>query len=412
MTHGHGGQVRCHRARAPKRFASVRRCRGERRYAACRRTVSTGAHADIHPPVCDRVWTHFARLLLLIALLVAIVSPQRAVAAGATDNSPVSVLTLPEGQSLLMRYPSPKRVAAGDGAVIDVRVFDDTQEILVLGKKEGVTDLRIWGRDGSQIAYLVKVLGIPEPERVPAPLEAQATILIKAKLIEVKRSALRDIGIDWADVAAGPTFSTEDLHVAMTGVVDSVINLLVNHGDARLLAEPTLTCISGGQADFLVGGEVPIPVQNQDGALNVIFKQFGIILRIEPRTNDAGLIRTKLGVEVSSVDKGIQVLGIPGFATRKTNTEMNVQAGETMVVAGLFSAEDAKTVVKLPGLGELPVLGELFKSRQFRRGESELVVLVTPQIIEPNGPAVETAARRFDDLKRTSDEALKPKLKD
>jgi len=351
-------------------------------------------------------------LLLLIALLVAIVSPQRAVAAGATDNSPVSVLTLPEGQSLLMRYPSPKRVAAGDGAVIDVRVFDDTQEILVLGKKEGVTDLRIWGRDGSQIAYLVKVLGIPEPERVPAPLEAQATILIKAKLIEVKRSALRDIGIDWADVAAGPTFSTDDLHVAMTGVVDSVINLLVNHGDARLLAEPTLTCISGGQADFLVGGEVPIPVQNQDGALNVIFKQFGIILRIEPRTNDAGLIRTKLGVEVSSVDKGIQVLGIPGFATRKTNTEMNVQAGETMVVAGLFSAEDAKTVVKLPGLGELPVLGELFKSRQFRRGESELVVLVTPQIIEPNGPAVETAARRFDDLKRTSDEALKPKLKD
>jgi len=381
------------------------------------------------------------RLFVLLVILVAIAS-ERALAAEPEDTSPVSVLALPVGQSLLMRYPNPKRVASGDGNVIDVRVFDDTQEILVLGKREGVTDLRIWGRDGSQIAYLVKVLGIPEPERVPERIEAQSTILIKAKLIEVKRSALRDIGIDWADVASGPIFGmldevvtneyfrvlpesvartfeglplelgTNNHYFAMTSVVDSVVNLLVNNGDARLLAEPTLTCISGGQADFLVGGEVPIPMQNQDGALNVIFKQFGIILRIEPRTNDAGLIRTKVGVEVSSVDKGIQVLGIPGFATRKTNTEMNVQAGETMVVAGLFSAEDAKTVVKVPGLGHIPILGELFKSRQFRRGDSELVVLVTPQIIEPNDATVQAEARRFDDLKRTSDEALKPKLDD
>lgn len=357
------------------------------------------------------------------------------------DTAPVSVLALPSGQSLLMRYPQPRRVAAGDGAVIDVKVFDDTQEILVLGKREGTTDLRIWGRDGSQVAYLVKVLGIPETPIVPEQIEAKPTILIKAKLIEVKKSALRDIGIDWADVAAGPIFGTLDEFVtnerfraipdgvdgldglplnlgtnnhyfALTTVVDSVINLLVNNGDARLLAEPTLTCISGGQADFLVGGEVPIPVQNQDGALNVIFKQFGIILKVEPQANDAGLIRTKVGVEVSSVDKGIQVLGIPGFATRKTNTEMNVQAGEPMVVAGLFSAEDAKTVVKVPGLGNLPVLGELFKSRQFRRGESELVVLVTPYLIKPGDDAVQSTLRRYDDLKRSSDEALKPKLED
>ncbi len=378
---------------------------------------------------------------MIVTLVLVMAATHADAAEPSTDTAPVSVLALPAGQSLLMRYPNPKRVAAGDGSVIDVRVFDDTQEILVLGKKEGMTDLRIWGRDGSQIAYLVKVLGIPEPQRIPEEIEAKSTILIKAKLIEVKRSALRDIGIDWADVAAGPIFGmldefvtnehfrvlpegmqslqglplelgTNNHYFAMASTVDSVINLLVNNGDARLLAEPTLTCISGGQADFLVGGEVPIPVQNQDGALNVIFKQFGIILKIEPQTNSAGLIRTKVGVEVSSVDKGIQVLGIPGFATRKTNTEMNVQAGETMIVAGLFSAEDAKTVVKVPGLGSVPILGELFKSRQFRRGESELVVLVTPQIIEPNDATVEAGARQFDELKRKSDEALKPKLSD
>jgi pilus assembly protein CpaC len=112
------------------------------------------------------------------------------------------------------------------------------------------------------------------------------------------------------------------------------------------------------------------------------------------------------------VDKGIQVLGIPGFATRKTNTEMNVQSGETMVVAGLYSAEDAKTVVKVPGLGQIPVLGELFKSRQFRHGESELVVLVTPQIIRVDDEAVKGSQRQYDELKRKSDEALKPSIKD
>jgi len=329
----------------------------------------------------------------------------------ATNSAPVSVLSVPVGQSLLIRSPGVKRVSAGDGATVDVKVFDDTQEILVLGRRAGTTDLRIWSRDGTSTAYLLQVLGIVDPVAAPAPtLEAESTILIKAKLIEVRKSALRDIGIDWADVAAGPIVSTNPNSLAMTTVVDSMIHLLVNRGHARLLAEPTLTCINGGQADFLVGGEVPIPVQNQDGALNVVFKQFGIILNVEPQANAAGLIRTKVGVEVSSVDKANSVLGIPGFATRKTNTEMNVQSGEPMIIAGLFSADDAKTVAKVPALGSVPVLGELFKSRQFRRGETELVVLVTPQIIDSE-PARQ-GVQRYDDLRRESDEALKPSSKD
>jgi pilus assembly protein CpaC len=328
------------------------------------------------------------------------------------NQAPVSVLSVPEGQSLLIRAPSVKRVAAGDGATIDIKVLDDTQEILVLGRKAGTTDLRIWSRDGSSVAYLVQVLGVVDRIATPArSLEAESTILIKARLIEVRKSALRDIGVDWADVAAGPVFSTSD-GADLSTTVNSVINLLMNRGDARLLAEPTLTCINGGQADFVVGGEVPIPVQNQDGALNVVFKQFGILLNVEPRANEAGLIRTKVGVEVSSVDKANTVMGIPGFATRKTNTEMNVQSGEPMVVAGLFSADDAKTVTKVPGLGSLPILGELFKSRQFRRGETELVVLVTPQIIGADSTVVDEGVQRFDRIEREAREALKPRLKD
>ncbi len=311
MQHGQGRQSTCNDRHVQRKIARRSDPRHRRALRPCIQSrrighIGAGLRARL---IWQRAFAHLVRVFLLIAILATIATHQAVAAEAPPDTSPVSVLALPAGQSLLMRYPNPKRVAAGDGAIIDVRVFDDTQEILVLGKQEGVTDLRIWGRDGSQIAYLVKVLGIPEPERIPDQLEAQSTILIKAKLIEVKRSALRNIGIDWADVAAGPIFGmldefvtnehfrvlpegTEALHglplnlgtnnhyFAMTTIVDSVINLLVNNGDARLLAEPTLTCISGGQADFLVGGEVPIPVQNQDGALNVIFKQFGIILKI------------------------------------------------------------------------------------------------------------------------------------
>lgn len=352
----------------------------------------------------------FAQHLSSIVLSVLAASAQSP--ESATNIAPVSVLSVPVGQSLLIRSPGVRRVSAGDGTTVDVKVFDDTQEILVLGRRAGSTDLRIWSQDGSSTAYLVQVLGIVDPIAAPAPtLEAESTILIKAKLIEVRKSALRDIGVDWADVAAGPIFGTlEELEI--NTVIDSMIHLLVNRGHARLLAEPTLTCISGGQADFLVGGEVPIPVQNQDGALNVTFKQFGIILNVEPQANADGLIRTKVGVEVSSVDKANSVQGIPGFATRKTNTEMNVQSGEPMIIAGLFSADDAKTVAKVPGLGAIPVLGELFKSRQFRRGETELVVLVTPHIIEPDSAEIREGTQRYDDLRRESDEALKPSPRD
>ena len=379
---------------------------------------------------------------LAVLLVLWLFGPHDSANAAAADAATPSVLTLPSGQSLLMRYPGVKRIAVGDGTVIEVKVLNDTQEILVLGTKEGQTDLRIWGRDGTAVVYLIKVLGSAETVRAPpARLEARPTILIRAKLIEVRKSALRDIGIDWADVAAGPTFGTLNEYVTnrsfrvipdsirnLDGLpldlgtsnnyfglatrVDSMINLLVNDGNARLLAQPTLSCIDGGQADFLVGGEVPIPVQNQDGALNVIFKQFGIILNVEPRTNDTGLIRTKVNVEVSSVDKAIQVLGIPGFATRKTSTEMNVQSGETMVVGGLFSSEDAKNVVKVPALGQIPVLGELFKSRQFRRGETELVVLVTPQLIQADSAAVQDATQKFESLQRQSGAALQFRLMD
>lgn len=381
------------------------------------------------------------RLLVITALMLVATTMQPAMAQSLVDSSS-DLLSVPAGQTLLMRHAQVKRVAAGDGQIVDVKVFEDTGEVLLLGKSVGITDLRIWNRDGTSSTYTVKVVS-PNPP-APAPsLQAEQTILIKAKLLEVKKSVLRDIGIDWTDSAPGPIFGSLDEYVtnryfralpsgltsidnigtlplklgtnnylAFTTVIDSVVKILVNNGDARLLAEPTLTCISGGTADFLVGGELPIPLVDNNGRTSVEYKQFGIILNIAPQANDAALIRTKLRVEVSSVDPSISVLGIPGFATRKTNTEMNMQSGGTMVVAGLYSSEDSKTVVKVPGLGNVPILGELFKSRQFKSGETELIVLVTPQVVTTKSQPVQEGIQKFDDLQHRSTSDLKFKLLD
>jgi pilus assembly protein CpaC len=375
------------------------------------------------------------RILASVALLLAS-------SAGGAASTYDETLSVTVGQTLLLKSPNANRVSAGDGGVLDVKVFEDTEEILLIGKAEGVTDLRIWTRDGGSRSYAVRVAGIFIPPPPVPSVELESTILIKAKLLEVKKSALRSIGVNWTDVANGPQFGTlqdivtNDLFrlpppansgislppgtdfgtgnnfFGLTSTLDSMIQLLVQNGDARLIAEPTLTVINGGQADFLAGGELPIPIIDDEGRINVTFKQFGIILNIEPRASDSGLIRTKVGVEVSNIDPAVTVRGIPGFATRKTKTEMNVRSEQTMVVAGLYSSNDAKTVDKLPGLGSVPFIGELFKSRDFRRGDTELVVLVTPQLVDAEAPLVKQAVQRYDELIEQSDERLKFKLKD
>ena len=166
--------------------------------------------------------------------------------------------------------------------------------------------------------------------------------------------------------------------------IGSTINLLETNGIARVLAQPKLVTKSGSKAAFLAGGEIPIPIRGGDGELTVEFKQVGVILDFEPVADPDGFINTKINVEVSAVDESVEVLDIPGFITRKTNMEMNVQTGQTMVISGMLQAEDSKAVSKVPGLGSIPIIGELFKSRDFREDTTELVIFVTPYLIDPD----------------------------
>ncbi|MDX1693504.1 MAG: pilus assembly protein N-terminal domain-containing protein [Ketobacteraceae bacterium] len=256
----------------------------------------------------------------------------------------------------------------------------------------------------------------------------QAMIMMDVQVVEVRRDDLKNIGLEWAESAPGPFFEIlgefhglgdfdkidsflgfglqENKPEPLTEI-GSVIRLLQQKGVARVLAQPKLVTKSGSKAEFLAGGEVPIPIRGNDGDYEVTFKQVGVVLDMEPVADPDGFIATKINVEVSEVDNSVEVLGIPGFTTRRTMMEMNAQSGQTMVISGILKAEDSKSVSKVPGLGSIPILGELFKSRRFQQNTTELVVFVTPYLIDPDNRLNQDMLDYSRDLVRGVDEDLK-----
>lgn len=163
-----------------------------------------------------------------------------------------------------------------------------------------------------------------------------------------------------------------------------MINLGVATGDAFVLASPELSARSGGKAEFLAGGQIPIltPASANTPA-TVTFKDYGIKLTIEPVADDKNNINALLKTEVSNVDNSVAVGGNPGFLSRKTDSEFNVQSGQTIILSGLVNKDLQSDVSKLAGLGDLPVLGALFRSNNYRSGRTDLVIFVTPIVIDP-----------------------------
>jgi len=240
-------------------------------------------------------------------------------------------------------------------------------------------------------------------------------IRMDVKIVEMRNNVLNNVGVKWDSVAGGPAFgavsnwvdndlfsvysqsdigdkiveSIGDVAIGSTsyaslGIVtglSSQIQLLSEQGDARTLAQPTLSTRSGDKAKFLAGGEIPLPVTNSNGSVDVEYKEYGISLEIEPTADEDGNIVSYIRTEVSSIDVSVQIGGFPGFQTRSTESVVNVKNGDTIIISGLVSSEMSKAVSKVPFLGDIPILGELFKSRDFKDKKSELLILVTPQII-------------------------------
>lgn len=169
--------------------------------------------------------------------------------------------------------------------------------------------------------------------------------------------------------------------------LNAQLNLLAQDGKAAILAEPQLSARNGAKATFLAGGEYPYTVSTINGP-TVMFKPFGVKLEITPLVSRSGVIRATIDSEVSAIDTSISTVAGPALSSRRTSTEFNVRGGETLVLAGLLSRKTSESIDKLPFLGDLPILGALFRSRRFQDDETELVVFVTPHVVDSRSPGL------------------------
>lgn len=241
-------------------------------------------------------------------------------------------------------------------------------------------------------------------------VRGEQQVMLKVKIVEASRTALKDLGLEsnsagganignlggsLATTAALGLSNPAQLGVAALnyssgtfGNLNFVARALEQEGIVNTLAEPTLTAISGEQAGFLAGGEFPIPTQiDRNGNLIYEFKPFGVSLNFRPVVMSEDRISLQLTTEVSSTsfEQNLQLNGInvPTFNVRRAETNVELPSGGTLMIAGLIKSDSISGLTQLPGIGDIPVMGDLIKSDSFRRAESEVVVMITPYLVKP-----------------------------
>jgi pilus assembly protein CpaC len=271
-----------------------------------------------------------------------------------------------------------------------------------------------------------------------AHVTSSQQVMLKVRFVEASRSAARELGIRWeflkrnsaagvigtrnttniltpsptvigtggapilinpiADVVgggAGP-FATIIGHLIHTNTsnLDVILSALEEQGLVRSLAEPNLVALTGENANFLAGGEYPVPLASTTGTgiptVTISYKEFGVSLDFTPTVLGNGVISLRLKPEVSELDyaNGVNLSGflVPGLIKRRAQTTIELRDGQSFAIAGLLQSQSQRTVEQLPWLGTIPVLGALFKSSSFQQKETELVVLVTATLVRPLSP--------------------------
>lgn len=224
-------------------------------------------------------------------------------------------------------------------------------------------------------------------------------VFLKVEIVEVSRTATQRLGVKLSSLELAGTNALSGTFTASVPGPDELgygigatVDALVNKGLARYLATPTLTALSGEEAEFLAGGEVPIPVST-DNNPKIEYKEFGVRLKFTPTVAENGQINIRLQPEVSQVDETNSFLSsgykIPGFSTRKAATTVELRDGESFMIAGLLQSSALRDANHLPGLGNLPVIGPMFRQSELKDKETELLILVTPSLTRPSPRGVD-----------------------
>jgi len=301
------------------------------------------------------------------------------------------------------KLESVRQQIARDFPEEDVNVTFDNDTAFVRGT---VKDMIAADRIMSMAASLGKTVNLLRVN-VP-PVDPQ--VALKVRFANVNRAANIDIGLNlWngsfnqsTSLGTGPALFPDE-HGKFP--VSQLVNILLLRPDINLaaeiqalqgkrmlelLAEPDLLAISGQQASFLAGGEFPFPmVQPGQGtnAISIMWREYGIRLNFLPIVTSRGTIRLKVAPEVSSLDYtnsvSVQGVTVPGLATRRVQTEVELESGQSFVIAGLLDNQVTDSLSKVPGISAIPVLGKLFQSKSTSRNNSELMVMITPELVRP-----------------------------
>ena len=271
----------------------------------------------------------------------------------------------------------------------------------------------------SSAPKLARALELAEryaPERVSNLMSVGGVqqVMMKVRFAEMNRSVAKSLtaslGFAGGDVTGG--FNTLNTQGALNNALNNnipaqqtntgailfgfgagstqvrlLLEALEAKGLARSLAEPNLSALSGQEAEFLAGGQVPIPVPADDGTIAIEYRSFGVQLLFTPRVADGDLVNLEMGASVSSIDQNsdftIAGNNVPTFSVRQTKTTVELRDGESFAIAGLIQDDFTDVSNQIPWLGDIPVLGSLFRSAQYQREQTELVIIVTVHLVSP-----------------------------
>ncbi|HUS13010.1 MAG TPA: type II and III secretion system protein family protein [Pyrinomonadaceae bacterium] len=293
----------------------------------------------------------------------------------------------------------------------------------------------------TQAQSVVEAAGFKTVNMLSSPVENMTQVQLQVRVAEVSRSKMRDLGSSYSSVnggtsvyasGGGPASLTSSVLPGLTNTfAGSALNLflfnsgigtaayiraLQTSGALRELAEPNLIAMNGQQASFLAGGEFPVPIVQGGGdktTVSVIFKEYGVRLNFKPTIIDEDHIRLELEPEVSTIDfaNGVKFDGflIPALRTRRAKTGVELRDGQSFALAGLLDNNESRSLSKVPVLGDIPVLGALFKSKSYQKNETELMFIVTASLVKPVNRDDLPQMRGIDGLKNGSPLGLEPK---
>ena len=377
-----------------------------------------------------KVLATIRRLSLLTGIAIASALP----ATVSAQSGPIVRLDLPVGRSYPLTTPvGITKVSIANPDVADVVVVG-TRELVINSKQNGETDAIFWLSNGTRLHYRVLV---------HAPSD-RSQIALYIKIAEVRKDFTRQYGLSGLYRRRGTrvgtgTFNTDNSFDNsgnitlpndagfLTVLTDfgtknllALIDLQESQGRAKTLAEPNLLAGNRDTATFLAGGELPIPVVQPGEAgttrVTIQYKEFGVRLRFVGEILSDSLIKLNVMPEVSSLDfvNGIELSGfrVPAFRTRRVQTTVDVRRDQSMIISGLFNNESEKVKTGLPILKDLPIIGDLFSSSTWRNNESELLVVVTPVIVDPLDPRPQDVLKLLPDTALPARDAIKKRLDD